>query len=1042
MKYLVYFQMDVKNMMVLKRIFCLFILLSASKNLLSQTSIKEYNQELKTYDFNDPSPIPIFVSNDKIYPYFSFDGYNIKSTNKLFKVIELENNHIKVFVTPELGGKVWGAIDKSTGEEFIYKNEVVKFRNISMRGPWTSGGIEFNFGIIGHHPSTATPVDYVFRKNDDGTVSCFVGNIDLPSRTQWRVEIRVEESKASFITDALWYNPSPTSQSYYNWMTAAAPAKADLEFYTPGDMYLEHSGSVKNWPIDDNGRDLSKYRNNNFGPSKSYHIVGEYNDFFGGYYHESKYGFGHWGKYEDIPGQKLWLWSQSRAGGIWEDLLTDTDGQYIEFQAGRLFVQYSPTKDHNPISNVSFEPYRVDRWKEAWFPLKQIDGLSDASEYAALHTIRDRDSLTIKLNPFIKTNSSLEVIVDGELYHEEKLILDPMDVFSSKIFLNKSKNFEVKIDELEIYYESEKSKKIIDRSFLTDDVSKSQVTEQKLFQQAKEDIAYREYDQAIHKLKKIVAEDNYNLDARSLLGELYFKMGLFDKGLSVVKEGLKLDTYHPSLNYVAGIIYKELNDNLNGKEALGWAARSTNYRSNAYSQIADIFLREKNYEEALSYAEKSLENNVNNIPSLEIIAISNRFLKKQNEHKIALEKIEELDPIHHIISFERYLSSPNKENKIKVLDSHRSELSYQTFLELSISYYNRGLIEEAINILEIGPDEIINNIWKAYLKNDKSELTYTLSNSNIDFAFPFRRESIKTLTWAKNLYNNWKLDYLLALNLWGKGRHEDSQNLLSNIKELSDNSIFYLNRGLMLEKLDVDPINDFNKSYELNNKNWRIARALSNYHFNSNNYKLSHDILKKAFNNDKSNYIIGMGYVKTLVKLEKYASAISVLDNLHILPYEHAGEGRELYTSAYFGLAMKKIISSNYKEALVILNKSKIWPENLGVGKPYDPDERIQDYLIFYCMNKLDDSSSKKYLSDIIKYTEKNINTISTNHILGYEAIKIIQGEKSSEDFIKNLVSIHKIDSEEMKFIIDFKTNNLSKDYKKFDLLHKVLLLK
>jgi len=29
-----------------------------------------------------------------------------------------------------------------------------------------------------------------------------------------------------------------------------------------------------------------------------------------------------------------------------------------------------------------------------------------------------------------------------------------------------------------------------------------------------------------------------------------------------------------------------------------------------------------------------------------------------------------------------------------------------------------------------------------------------------------------------------------------------------------------------------------------------------------------------------------------------------------------------------------------------------------------------------------------------------------------------------------------------MKFIIDFKTNNLSKDYKKFDLLHKVLLLK
>ena len=49
---------------------------------------------------------------------------------------------------------------------------------------------------------------------------------------------------------------------------------------------------------------------------------------------------------------------------------------------------------------------------------------------------------------------------------------------------------------------------------------------------------------------------------------------------------------------------------------------------------------------------------------------------------------------------------------------------------------------------------------------------------------------------------------------------------------------------------------------------------------------------------------------------------------------------------------------------------------------------------------------------------------MSVNHILGYEAIKIIRGKKTSENFIKNLVSIHKIDTEEIKFIIDFKTNN------------------
>ena len=31
----------------------------------------------------------------------------------------MENEHIEVSILPEDGGKVWGAIDKSNGEEFI-----------------------------------------------------------------------------------------------------------------------------------------------------------------------------------------------------------------------------------------------------------------------------------------------------------------------------------------------------------------------------------------------------------------------------------------------------------------------------------------------------------------------------------------------------------------------------------------------------------------------------------------------------------------------------------------------------------------------------------------------------------------------------------------------------------------------------------------------------------------------------------------------------------------------------------------------------------
>ena len=60
------------------RILSISILFFFSNNLKSQVSIREFTEDLKTYDFSDPNPIPIFISNPKIYPYFTFDGYSIE----------------------------------------------------------------------------------------------------------------------------------------------------------------------------------------------------------------------------------------------------------------------------------------------------------------------------------------------------------------------------------------------------------------------------------------------------------------------------------------------------------------------------------------------------------------------------------------------------------------------------------------------------------------------------------------------------------------------------------------------------------------------------------------------------------------------------------------------------------------------------------------------------------------------------------------------------------------------------------------------------
>ena len=105
---------------------------------------------------------------------------------------------------------------------------------------------------------------------------------------------------------------------------------------------MDHGGRVFSWPLNQAGRDISVYGNNNFGSYKSYHVFGSHTDFFGGIYLNDRFGFGHYSPFSEKPGKKIWIWGLSRQGQIWEDLLTDTDlgnRQYTEIQSGLLFNQ-------------------------------------------------------------------------------------------------------------------------------------------------------------------------------------------------------------------------------------------------------------------------------------------------------------------------------------------------------------------------------------------------------------------------------------------------------------------------------------------------------------------------------------------------------------------------------------------------------------------------------------------------------------------------------------------------------------------------------
>ena len=374
------------------------------RTLFAAATVTEGVVDLPTYPFSDPDPVP--CTSQQVYPYFRFDGSSEKAVTQRWQCVMLENDRVRVMVMPQIGGKVWGAIDKSTGREFIYFNHAVKFRNIAMRGPWCSGGIEFNFGILGHTPTTATPVDWCVRTNSDGSASCFVSSTEWICRTTWQVEINLPSDADHFLTRTTWFNGSNLSGPYYQWMTAAYTARGNPELFFPGTAYIGHDGDSHAWPIDGKGRDLHVYGNNNFGPSKSYHVLNGNHSYFGIWWPEAKFGSFH--ESEEKFGRKIWLWALSRQGGIWEDLLTDTDGQYVELQSGRVFNQPRGETYRTPFKHPTFAPGATDTFEEKWGVMRSTDAALAASAPSNLV------SRPLKMPPSFDWNSAYGRYVRGE----------------------------------------------------------------------------------------------------------------------------------------------------------------------------------------------------------------------------------------------------------------------------------------------------------------------------------------------------------------------------------------------------------------------------------------------------------------------------------------------------------------------------------------------------------------------------------------------------------------------------------------------------
>jgi tetratricopeptide (TPR) repeat protein len=931
-----------------------------------KSSLRIFQKTFKTYMYSDPDPVPHPQSN--IYPYFRFDGYTDEPVDKDWTIVELENEWIKVHITPEIGGKIWGAWEKSTGFPFIYANDVVKFRDVAMRGAWTSGGIEFNFGDIGHAPTVATPVDWTTRENADGSVSCFVGALDLSSRTRWMVEINLPADKAYFTTRSRWYNCTPFETSYYHWMNGGFRAEGDLEFCFPGTNYIGHEGELHTWPIDEKGRDLSFYKNNDFGSYKSYHVLGEPTDWFGGYWHDDDMGVVHYSPYADKLGKKIWIWGLSRQGYIWENLLTDKSGQYVELQSGRLFNQASPGSINSPFKHVAFKPYTTDEWTEYWYPVKGTGGISYADERGALNLAAQDDSVRISFVALQEMTEEIEISQGMETVFKMNLKLRPMEVFEKKLKVD-PKNLTIKI-----------GNRVVPIGGAKEPPSKRPLTSSEAFDwgsgygkflKGKDLMNQRRYAEAMDELRSCL-EQEPNTEAMSAAAEILIRQGEFGGAISVCQAALAINTYDPAANFLTALANENLAEHplknsagasrtffIYALDGYSVAALSPTYRSAAYLRMAVLHLRENDLDKALQCIENSLAADPTNLHGL---AVKSAILRLQNKYAAAtvlLEKSLSEDPLNQIALFEKYLISREANDRRNFKESIRNELAFESYIETAAWYYDLRQYETALQALDIAPPHPKVDIWRAlifYKKGDDEtafEWAEKVAKSPVDFVFPFRWLE---LPFFKDLptqvSNNWRIHYYSVI-LGSKITDGDVKLEFEKLGNTPDYPPFYLAKADLFKDEPTVVLASLERAWALAPGDWRTATRLANFHLENGNPAKALEYAEAGQKAHPKHSPMGLVYAKTLNANGLYEKTAAFLKTYKVLPAEGAYAAHDIWREANLHVALAKMTAKKWKDAFPWLDAAMALPENLGSGKPYFPDERLPMWMKAHCLKQL-----------------------------------------------------------------------------------------
>lgn len=276
------------------------------------------------------------------FPYRLQDMYDRKLKDVEFETAVLENKYLKAVFVPALGGRLWSLYDKVAGRDLLFSNPVFRPGNLAFRNAWFSGGVEWNCGVVGHHPYTCSPMFTAKLTAEDGTPVLRMYQFERIRCITYQMDFFLPEDSKMLYARMRIVNPNTETIPMYWWSNIAVPELKDGRVVMDAvETYSNKGGMITKTTVPvSEGIDITYPVNNPIAIDYFWKIEKDRRKYV---CQLDKDGYGliqtSTGR---LQGRKLFVWGQGPGGANWQRFLTGNgaEGKYVEIQAGLAHTQY------------------------------------------------------------------------------------------------------------------------------------------------------------------------------------------------------------------------------------------------------------------------------------------------------------------------------------------------------------------------------------------------------------------------------------------------------------------------------------------------------------------------------------------------------------------------------------------------------------------------------------------------------------------------------------------------------------------------------